>query len=421
MTFRKKQKRFKLAPIRRIKLFLQRKFESRKAPLWTRDFIFINLSNFLLFLSFYLLMPTLPFYLVDIFAISNAKAGLVLAVYVLASTLIKPFTAFFADAFDRKKIYVFLYFAFIALFAGYMVAAVLALFVLVRILQGFAFGALMTVSNALVVDIIPRKRQGEGLGYFGLSGTFAMALGPFIGLLIYDHFDFHFIFYGSLLFGAFGAVFASLTKAPMPERSKNEPISLDRFLSIKGLPIGFNFLFLGISYATMTTYIAMYGKALNVWGSSGIFFIILSAGLVISRIFSGRQIDKGRILEIIKLGNIFAAFSFFLLFAADKIPHSQSLVFYLSALLIGLSYGIVFPSFNVMFINLAPHNRRAAASSTYLTSWDLGIGFGIVLGGQVIDSMEISAIYAFAGVSAMMAVLYFVSISSGYFSKNKLR
>ena len=416
-----KKNHTKLAPFRRIKLFLQRTFESRKTPLWTRDFVFINLSNFLLFFSFYLLMPTLPFYLVDIFAISNAKAGLIIAVYVLASTLIKPLTAFFADAFDRKKIYVFLYFAFIALFAGYIVASVLFFFVLLRILHGFAFGSLMTVSNALVVDIIPRKRQGEGLGYFGLSGTFAMATGPFIGLLIYDNFHFHFIFYGALLFGAMGAIFASLTKAPTPERSSNEPITLDRFLSIKGLPIGFNFLFLGISYAVMTTYIAMYGKALNVWGSSGIFFIILSIGLIISRIFSGKQIDKGRILEIIKLGNIFAAFSFFLLFAADKIPHSQSLVFYISALLIGLSYGMMFPSFNVMFINLAPHNRRAAASSTYLTSWDLGIGLGIVAGGQVIDSLQISAIYAFAGVSAMLGVIYFVSISSAYFSKNKLR
>jgi predicted MFS family arabinose efflux permease len=171
----------------------------------------------------------------------------------------------------------------------------------------------------------------------------------------------------------------------------------------------------------MTTYIAMYGKSLNVWGSSGIFFIILSIGLIISRIFSGKSIDRGRIIEIIKLGNIFAAFSFFLLFFADKVPNSQSLLYYMGALILGLSYGMIFPSFNVMFINLAPNNRRAAASSTYLTSWDLGIGLGIVFGGKIIDILNISSIYAFAGLSTMISVLYFVAISSGYFIRNKLR
>ncbi|MDR2772250.1 MAG: MFS transporter [Elusimicrobiota bacterium] len=414
-------KKFRFEPFRRLSLFLQRTFESRKTPLWTKNFVFINISNFLLFFSFYLLMPTLPFYLADVFAIPNAQAGLVIAVYVLASTIIKPLTAFIADAFDRKTIYVFLFFMFIALFAAYIAAATLSLFVIARILQGFAFGALMTTSNALVIDIIPKRRQGEGIGYFGLSSTLAMSMGPLIGLLIYDYFDYHYIFYGALIFGTIGGVFAILIKSPASEKSRKDAINLDRFLSTKGLTIGFNFVFLGMAYATMTTYIAMYGKELKVWGSAGMFFIILSIGLIISRLFSGKNIDKGKVLEMIKMGNIFAVFSFFLLFFADKTPHSQSLIYYISALTIGLSYGMMFPSFNVMFINLAPHNRRAAASSTYLTSWDLGIGLGIVFGGEIIDAMGISSIYAFAGLSTMIALLYFVSISSGYFTKNRLR
>ncbi|MDR2709167.1 MAG: MFS transporter, partial [Elusimicrobiota bacterium] len=81
----------------------------------------------------------------------------------------------------------------------------------------------------------------------------------------------------------------------------------------------------------------------------------------------------------------------------------------------------MFPSFNVMFINLAPNNRRAAASSTYLTSWDLGIGIGIIVGGQLIDLLGISSIYGFAALSCVIAVGYFVAITSGYFMKNKLR
>lgn len=407
--------------VRRLIIFLQRTFESRKTPLWTKNFVFINISNFLLFFSFYLLMPTLPFYLADHFAISNAYAGFVIAVYVLASTIVKPIAAFFADAFDRRSIYIFTFFIFILFFAGYIAATTILFFILIRILQGFAFGALMTTSNALVIDIIPRKRQGEGIGYFGLSSTFAMSIGPVVGLLIYEFFDFHYIFYGAIIFGLLGAILTFFIHPPAPEKTKNEPISLDRFLLVKGIPIGFNFLFLGISYSMMTTYIAMYGRALGIWGSSGFFFIVLSIGLIVSRLFSGKSIDKGRLIEIIKLGNLFAAFAFFILFFADKVQGGHALMYYLGAILIGLSYGMMFPSFNVMFINLAPNNRRAAASSTYLTSWDLGIGIGIIVGGQLIDLLGISSIYGFAALSCVIAVGYFVAITSGYFMKNKLR
>jgi predicted MFS family arabinose efflux permease len=366
-------------------------------------------------------MPTLPFYLADYFHVSNLYAGFVIAIYVLASTIVKPIAAFFADTFDRRSIYIITYFIFIALFAGYVAAAVISFFILVRILQGFAFGALMTTSNALVIDIIPPRRQGEGIGYFGLSSTFAMSIGPVIGLLIYEYFDFHYIFYGAILFGIFGLILSFLIKPPAPAKTRNEPITLDRFFLVKGIPIGINFLLLGMSYATMTTYIAMYGKELGVWGSSGFFFIVLSVGLIVSRLFSGKSIDKGRIIEIIKLGNLFATFAFFCLFFADKVPSGHATIYYLSALMIGLSYGMVFPSVNVMFINLAPHNRRAAASSTYLTSWDLGIGLGIIVGGQVIDGLGISSIYAFAGFSCMVSAVYFIAIASSYFMKNKLR
>jgi predicted MFS family arabinose efflux permease len=53
------------------------------------------------------------------------------------------------------------------------------------------------------------------------------------------------------------------------------------------------------------------------------------------------------------------------------------------ALFIGMAYGMMLPAYNAWFVNMAPHNRRATASSTYLTSWDVGIGLGLLLGGNI--------------------------------------
>lgn len=53
------------------------------------------------------------------------------------------------------------------------------------------------------------------------------------------------------------------------------------------------------------------------------------------------------------------------------------------ALLLGVGFGTMFPAFNTLFVNLAPNNQRGTATSTYLTSWDVGIGIGLTAGGYI--------------------------------------
>lgn len=353
---------------------------------------------------------------------TNAQAGLIISGYIACAILIRPFSGFIADSFDRKKIYIISYFSFIAFFAGYIAAASLMLFIIVRAVHGFTFGAATTTSNTVVIDILPFSRQGEGIGFFGLSSTLAMAVGPVIGLLMYDKFPFVMIFYGSLISGAAGCVFASLVKVPKNEYVKtNETVSFDRFILIRGLPIGFNFLLLGIPYGMMTTYIAMYGKYTGIIGGAGTFFAVCAVGLVISRLFSGKQIDKGKIIHVIIVGNFMAALTFLCLFFVDKVHLYQSVLYYFSALMMGLSYGMMFPAFNFMFINLAENDRRATANSTYLTSWDLGIAGGVILGGKIIDISKISSIYGVGSVIALLSAVYFIIVSAGYFKRKRLR
>ncbi|MDR1196498.1 MAG: MFS transporter [Endomicrobium sp.] len=394
----------------------------KKTPLWTKSFILAGIANFLLFFSFYLLMPTLPFYLTNFFHVTNSQAGLIISGYIACAILIRPFSGFIADSFDRKTIYIVSYFAFMAFFAGYIAATALIFFILIRASHGFAFGAATTTSNTVVIDILPFSRQGEGIGYFGLSSTLAMAIGPVIGLMIYDRFPFVILFYGALISGIIGSIFALTVKVPPNVRPKvKETISFDRFFLVRGFPLGINFLLLGIPYGMITTYIAMYGKYNGISGGVGTFFVVCAAGLVFSRLFSGKQIDKGRIIHVITAGTFMASLTLIGLFFVDKIHIFQSALYYFSALMIGLSYGMMFPAFNFMFINMAENNRRATANSTYLTSWDLGIASGVILGGKIMDISKISSIYAAASLVALAAGIYFVTVSSGYFKRKRLR
>ena len=81
-------------------------------------------------------------------------------------------------------------------------------------------------------------------------------------------------------------------------------------------------------------------------------------------------------------------------------PHP--VCFYGAALLVGLGNGHMWPGFQNMIISVARHNERGTANSTLLTSWDLGMGLGIVLGGVMAEHVGYTA--AFWGVVAVHVV-----------------
>ncbi len=67
-----------------------------------------------------------------------------------------------------------------------------------------------------------------------------------------------------------------------------EPISLDRFILIKGIPAGISLLLLSVPYGMTSTYIAVYAQEIGIQLSSGLFFTFLAIGMAVSRLFSGK-------------------------------------------------------------------------------------------------------------------------------------
>ena len=93
--------------------------DTPKDRLWTRNYIFICIASFLMSFSFFILVPTLPFYLRDTFGIGQSMIGFVLSCYTIAVLSIRPFSGFLADTFPRKRVYIIAYCLFVATFFGY--------------------------------------------------------------------------------------------------------------------------------------------------------------------------------------------------------------------------------------------------------------------------------------------------------------
>ena len=116
---------------------------------------------------------------------------------------------------------------------------------------------------------------------------------------------------------------------------------------------------------------------------------------------------------------------FFVLSACETLmswnPVLTPYIFFGIALFLGIGFGTMFPAFNTLFVNLAPHNQRGTATSTYLTSWDVGIGAGLLLGGYLGEITTLDRAYLFGACLTVVSAIYFRIKVGPHFEKNKLR
>ena len=397
-----------------------------KDKLITPSYCLILAANFLLYFGFWLLLPVLPFYLSEVFNANNSTIGIVLSCYTIAALCVRPFSGYLLDTFARKPLYLLAYFIFTSVFAGYLFASTLTLFIIFRIIHGISFGTVTVSGNTIVIDIMPSSRRGEGLGYYGLSNNIAMSVGPMFGLFLHDAaIPFTTIFCCSLGTCILGLIAASLVKTPYKPPVKREPISLDRFFLLKGIPAGVCLLLLSIPYGMTTNYVAMYSKQIGLDIQTGFFFTFMAVGMAISRIFSGKLVDRGKVTQVISVGLYIAIFCFFLLSSCSHIilwnETYCKITFFGIALCLGVGFGIMFPAFNTLFVNLAPNSQRGTATSTYLTSWDVGIGIGMLAGGYIAEISTFDNAYLFGAILTVVSTLFFHLKIIPHYQQNKLR
>ena len=392
---------------------------NNRPALWTKDFILAFASNLLLFYSFYMLIPVLPFYVLNNLGTGESQAGIVLSLYTIAALVIRPFSGYLVDAFSRKPLYLVCYGFFCIIFAGYVVGTTLFLFIILRVLHGFAFGISTVSGSTVAVDIMPSQRRGEGIGYFGMAANIAMAIGPVAGLWVHKNYGFEALFIAAFCSSLIGLLTITLIKpikkVHIPTENK-PPLSLDRFILLKALPCVALLFIVGLGYGSVLNYIGLYSETVSFANSAGVFFVVLSAGVILARLLSARYINKGKINPMIYIGTIMLLAAFVLFTIC-----TSAWMLYLIAFLMGVGLGYINPAFQSMLINLARHDQRGTANATYFTFWDLGIGLGTATGGMIIAQFNFEWLYAICAVLLALALIYFATVSAAYFNKNKLR
>lgn len=240
------------------------------------------------------------------------------------------------------------------------------MFAIVRTLHGIPFGATTVANSTVALDVLPSSRRNEGIGYYGLSNNLAMAVAPSAGICIYHATgNFMLLFWISLLLAMAGFFCSTTVKLPKVKKNPGCPaLSLDHFFLTRGWLLAVNIMFFGLCWGVMSNYVAIYGQQeLGITDGTGLFFMLLSAGLMTSRLFGVKSLRKGKMTRNAAVG-VLLSLAGYGLFAFVVHPWS----YYISALLIGLGNGQMYPAFLTMFVKVARHDQRGTANSSILIS-----------------------------------------------------
>lgn len=249
--------------------------------LWTRPFIQMTVGMLFLFTGFYLLLPTLPLYIKQLGG-SEAQVGLIIGMFTLSAVIFRPIVGGLLDRYGRRPFIVggLLFFA-LSMYLYDWVAGILLLVVL-RIIHGMSWAISTTAVGTAITDIIPSTRRGEGMGWYGLAMTVAMAVGPMLGIWIIQNYSFHSLFLFATSLSVVALILGFMTKIPFQRRAA---IGRMEFFERSVLSVTVAIFFLAVAYGGITTFLPLFAESLQL--NSGTFFLVYAIALTLIRPMAG--------------------------------------------------------------------------------------------------------------------------------------
>lgn len=357
--------------------------------LWTRDFVFSCLSNLFVFITHYYLLSTLPLVVTDVFFGNRGHVGYVFGLFSLAGVVIRPVGGFLLDTVGRRSVaWISMACLFLAIVSYNWVTSLLLLVVL-RCIHGVCWGVSTTALATLATDAIPLKKRGEGIGYYGLSMSIAMFIGPIAGLAVLRQYG-----YSAMFLTVAGCAGAALLCLAALRKQAGYQVPAEKqkgLLETKVSSYAWVVFFLSLIYSGILSFIVLLAKEINIT-NAGLYFLANALTVVVSRPYAGKLLDREGPVRIMCVGFLTLFVTFVCLYFAQ-----DYLLFILSALLLGVGFGIIHSTSIALAINQVEPSRRGVANATILTAFDLGFGVGSIVLGVLSNYVGLKMMYLLSG------------------------
>ena len=380
----------------------------KREPIVTRNFVVCWTLMFFNAMFFFVMFTGMTSYSENGLGLAGASAGLLTSALIVGDLAARMLCASRVDRWGKRR----------AMAVGMAAAAVVTplYFVVtepfalaaVRVVQGFAYGLAGTAINAAVVEGLPASRRGEGIGYFSLSFTISSAIGPFLTLWLLRNGSYESLFVLATVFASVTALLSLLMRddrAEFASEPKGSRTSVRDFVEPSAVPlsmVGFLFFF---AYSGVLTFTSLYGEDIGLEDVATFFFVFISIGTLVSRLFLGRLYDDHgenvALLPFFLVGIV----GFFLYAEASEGWHLVVAGVFLGFLMAQLSSVV-----QSVIVRDAPRSRYSVAISTFNIFLDLSYCIGPMLHGALKDALGFHGNFLLMTAIAVVDLVLYLAV-----------
>ncbi len=355
--------------------------------LWHREFWMMALANLFLMMSAYMLVPSLPPFLLKQ-GFSCLQVGEVMGAYGLGIFALGGFCSYLVQRYRRNHVCQVSMLAVALSFALlYYLDFVLNvkmefwMIVLTRFLHGAFLGlAQMTLASTLIIDTCESFQRTEANYTASWFSRFALSVGPVASLLVFKWFDYQGVIVASLAVTLLAWLLITLVKFPFKAPSDNMTFfSLDRFFLPQGA-----LLFVNLMLVTMVM-----GMLFSLQHTET-FYSMLMLGFLIALLAEKYAFPNAELKSEVLTGLIVLVGAILIFFT-----HQETAILFISPAMIGFGIGIIGSRFLLFYIKLAKHCQRGTSQSSFFLSGELGLSLGLFLGIGFLGNHTVSAIQGF--------------------------
>ncbi|HHQ48200.1 MAG TPA: DHA2 family efflux MFS transporter permease subunit [Acidobacteria bacterium] len=252
----------------------------------------------------------------------------VITSYLVANAVILPITGWLAARFGRKRFYLGALALFTVASLGSGAAPSLPFLIVMRVIQGLAGGAMVPMSQAILLEAFPKEEHGKAMAMFGVGVVFGPIIGPTLGGYITDTMTWRWVFYINLPLGLLGIVLGLLFihDPPYLRRPEGRVDYASFFFIALGLGSlevmlnrGERYDWFSSNFIQTFAWLALVGITLFVWRS-----LTAENPLVDLRLFRNREFASGTLLMFLMGFGLYGSFTMLPLFAQQLMGYTAT-------------------------------------------------------------------------------------------------
>lgn len=354
-----------------------------------------------------IIAPLLPLYAENMGA-TGIWIGIIFAGFSISRAILSPIFGELSDRRGRKAFISIGLLSYAVISLGYPWAHQLYQLTAVRLLHGAAGGMVIPIAQAYVGDLSPEGEEGRWMGYFNAALFAGFGFGPLVGGALTEVFSMGIAFY---VMGVLNFVAFLLSILFLPEIAGKAGRATDGQNSVKDLlarptPQGlFSFrLMFAAGKGMFFSFLPMLSASLLGLGHGKIGALLGANILFMSLLhpFSGEIADRLNRKWLVVSGGILDSLSLALI---PKMGSFRDLL--LLVVVSGIGGALSTAAASALTIDEGRKYGMGVTLGAFAMAMGLGIAAGPILGGAVMDLVDVDSVFYFGAGLGMLGVLSF--------------